>query len=248
LEEDFGIPDKEMTAVFSGHRGYHIHVENNCTNKLNSMERKEVVDYITATGLKVEHHGLLREKHITSGPAMIDLGWGGRIGKAIYTLLLKDIEELKRIKLTDDIIKKITEKREQILDAWQRGEGWNQLSELKKSAREKIINAALIHGAAFIDTVVTTDTHRLIRLPNTLHGKTGLRVIEMPINKLPDFEPLRDAISFREEFYSINVKDAPSIQIGEKKYGPFKNTSIKLPAAVAMFYLCKNRATLAQSL
>ncbi|WP_243675341.1 hypothetical protein [Vulcanisaeta distributa] len=30
-----------------------------------------------------------------------------------------------------------------------------------------------------IDEVVTMDVHRLIRLPNSLHGKTGLRVIRV---------------------------------------------------------------------
>jgi len=35
-----------------------------------------------------------------------------------------------------------------------------------------------------IDEVVTLDTHRLIRMPNSLHGKTGLRVVKLTPSEL----------------------------------------------------------------
>ena len=41
--------------------------------------------------------------------------------------------------------------------------------------------------SAKIDTVVTTDIHRLIRMNGTLHGKTGLKKVEFPAKDLAGF-------------------------------------------------------------
>ena len=56
-----------------------------------------------------------------------------------------------------------------------------------------------------VDTVVTTDLHRLIRLPNTLHGKTGLRVTSIPHSSLDGFDPLTDGIVFHTGQVEIHV-------------------------------------------
>ncbi len=46
---------------------------------------------------------------------------------------------------------------------------------------DKLLAEALKLQASEIDTVVTTDIHRLIRMPKTLHGKTGWQVQTIPI-------------------------------------------------------------------
>jgi DNA primase small subunit len=45
------------------------------------------------------------------------------------------------------------------------------------------------------DAPVTTDVHRLIRLPGSLHGGTGFRVVPLTRESLEDFSPWRDALS-----------------------------------------------------
>ncbi len=47
---------------------------------------------------------------------------------------------------------------------------------------------------AEIDEPVTSDIKRLIRLPLSLHGKTGLKVTPMDREELTGFDPLRDAV------------------------------------------------------
>jgi DNA primase small subunit len=44
------------------------------------------------------------------------------------------------------------------------------------------------------DAPVTTDIHRLIRLPGSLHGGTGFRVTRLTRDGLDAFDPLRDAV------------------------------------------------------
>jgi DNA primase small subunit len=53
LEKDFGFPESELQVFFSGHRGYHVHIENDTIRTLDSMARKEIVDYITGLGVNL---------------------------------------------------------------------------------------------------------------------------------------------------------------------------------------------------
>jgi DNA primase small subunit len=243
LEDDLGVTDKEMTAVFSGHRGYHLHVESNTVKSMSSAERKEIVDYVTATGLNIGYYGLSKDRRSFGGPSLDDSGWGGRLARAVYTLLLKNPEELRAAGIAASVAKKIVDNRERMLDAWEKGKGWDLLSGIKKASLEKVLKKALTYAAASVDTVVTTDIHRLIRLPNTLHGKTGLRVIAMPVHQLVNFEPLRDSLVFTGGEMRVRVSDAPRIRIGDSFYGPFRNEVVKLPLPVAMFLICRNKAS-----
>jgi DNA primase small subunit len=53
LTNDFGFSENEIHTYFSGHRGYHIHVENEAVKSLDSMARKEIVDYVCGIGLRL---------------------------------------------------------------------------------------------------------------------------------------------------------------------------------------------------
>jgi DNA primase small subunit len=44
------------------------------------------------------------------------------------------------------------------------------------------------------DAPVTTDIHRLIRLPGSLHGGTGFRVVPLPRDAIDRFDPFSDAL------------------------------------------------------
>jgi DNA primase small subunit len=96
--------------------------------------------------------------------------------------------------------------------------------------------------AADIDTVVSTDIHRLIRLPNTLHGKTGWQVQTVPVDRLADYDPLTSAIAFKEGTERVYVRSAPKVRIGDTEYGPYSDEAVEVPTAVAMFLLCKKGA------
>lgn len=51
LINDFDFKKEDMSLYFSGHRGYHIHVRDDEILDLSSQARREIVDYITGTGL-----------------------------------------------------------------------------------------------------------------------------------------------------------------------------------------------------
>ena len=96
--------------------------------------------------------------------------------------------------------------------------------------------------SAKIDTVVTTDIHRLIRLTNTLHGKTGLKKIEVPITGIEHFDPLKSAVTFKVGTVTVLVSEAPQFRLGNELYGPYEGQKIELPTAAALMLLCKGAA------
>ena len=71
-------------------------------------------------------------------------------------------------------------------------------------------SSVVIGTAGETDEVVTVDTKRVIRWVGSLHGKSGLRVTELPLERLdPDssnkFDPLSEAVAFRGGTVKVRV-------------------------------------------
>ena len=69
----------------------------------------------------------------------------------------------------------------------------------KESVVRGLVEKAKIRAQGETDEPVTADVKRLIRLPGSLHGKTGLRVTPMGIAEFERFDPLRDAVALGDE-------------------------------------------------
>jgi DNA primase small subunit len=239
LEEDFGFSLHEMTVAFSGNRGYHVHIEKEAVRTLDSMSRKEIVDYLMGIGLKPSFHGFDLEKAV--GPNLEDPGWRGRIAKGAYELLISTPEQLKKdglSRISNDII----QQRELILERWKRKGPWGLVAGVGLESWKKIIQQAIEKQSVKIDTVVTTDIHRLIRLANTLHGETGLKKVEISPSEIEAFDPFESAIAFRSGTITVDVYEAPEFRLGDQRYGPYKNEKVELPTAAALLLLCKGAA------
>lgn len=64
--------------------------------------------------------------------------------------------------------------------------------DLPKEFWEAVLARAAIRVEGETDAPVTTDIHRLIRLPQSLHGGTGFRVLPLSRETLDAFDPFRD--------------------------------------------------------
>jgi DNA primase small subunit len=242
LLEDFGFASESLKVYFSGHRGYHVHIESKVVNLLDSFARKEIVDYIIGLGFKESLHSLVKGNRVILS-ADSDVGWKARIAQGVYAFLEKpNPEEIKNIKLGKKTTEFLLKNKTRLLKTLKDRE-YIEIKGIGPKNWVKIIDLVVKKQSAKIDTVVTTDIHRLIRLAGSLHGKTGFMKVEVPLNDFEKFDPLKEAIAFKEGKMAVNITNAPKFRIEGTTYGPFKEASREeLPMAAAIFLLCKGGA------
>jgi DNA primase small subunit len=245
LENDFGFSDREIRTFFSGHRGYHIHVENEAVRSLDSMARKEIVDYVSGIGLALfgkAKKDKSKQKRGSKAFGLNDYGWNRRIKLGMRKFLLgaskEDLNNLG-LKRNSEVIMK---NKDGILKRCLEDDRWNSVKGVSVETWTKLAEYVKDLESAKIDTVVTTDIHRLIRADGTLHGKTGLLKVEFPVKDLDKFDAFTKAVAFKEGEAKVLVSDAPEFRLGGKTFGPYKKQQVVLPTAAAVLLICKGRA------
>jgi DNA primase small subunit len=255
LEEDFGFED--LTICFSGGRGYHVHVRDEAVRQLESDERREIVDYVRGTGLELES---VMERQVVSGLALknptekrtlpTDGGWGARVHRHVCALVdelraMDDEDALARLQSFDGVgegraetlLGVIERNHEEI----RRGnlEVHGQFPRLVRALREQVLDEEHAH----IDEPVTTDVNRLIRLPGSLHGGSGLAVRRLARDELDAFDPLSDAIpeTFRGHDVTVEVEDAGEVVFDGETFS-FEPGKVVLPEYAAVFLMARGRA------
>lgn len=248
LEEDLGF--KKIRLSFSGNRGYHAIVMDENVIELDQQERKEIVDYITGTGISLSSINLVedlrRDRMVReSGPEVTEKGWRKRIARsAIFLALRADLEELSELSGEPRLVRKHSELLKKYSEE---GEipSWNILP----SGLAKILGkAAVAHASAKIDVVVTSDIHRLIRLGNTLNGKSGLLAKTINLEDLDNFDPFSHAVPFHgDEEVEVLVLKAPKFTLDGREFGPYENSRVVLPLPAAVLLVAKSAATISRS-
>lgn len=260
LTDDFGFDKSYMQVVFSGGRGYHIHVRDPTVIGLESPERREIVDYVT--GLELEMDRIFGERIIYGDAGRMsaetvrmssykDTGWGGRINRWIVFFLVnlgrkKDKQAVQSLKSFGGIggeraleILKVARDKSNI-DRIKRG-NLDVSKKIPVNFWRTLIQMAIADIGVKTDEPVTADTKRLIRLPTSLHGGTGFQVVPLTLDALNDFDPLRDAVVFGNESVGINVIKASSVEIKGEEY-KLKEGKQNLPEHLAIFLMCRGAA------
>ena len=253
LTDDFGFSENEIEIYFSGSRGYHFHIRNSRILSLGSQERREIVDYVTGRGLIIEN--VLRERIIPKGKFQdktieIDMkpGWKKRFAHALVNFFkeikAKEKEEaikiLKEIgaseKVAEEVYNLLTEERMKRIE-----EGKIDQATSFKKIIKPLINKIFISLQSGADEPVTSDIKRLIRLPGSLHGKSGLMVAK--VNSIDDFNPLCDAVVFGSEEVEVNIVKPLNIKMMENSF-ELKEGKEKLPEYLAVFLIARGFATI----
>jgi DNA primase small subunit len=93
------------------------------------------------------------------------------------------------------------------------------------------------------DEPVTTDIKRLIRCPGSLHGKTGMKVMEVNKDDIDDYEPLRDAVALSDDPVKVNVSAPVRQYLGGEEFslGPGET---EVPLFLGYFLVARRLATL----
>lgn len=239
IKGDFGC--REVALNFSGSRGYHVHVRDKAIRALGSDERHELVDYVLGAGLNYLDFFTTGDTKPPKlfGPRPDEGGYRGRFARGVLRVLEHNPASLSR-KFTD------AKNRGFFVSGIKEG-NWSRSSlkyeDLK--ARVKSVADALPVTSVDTDAGVTHDLSKLIRVPNSIHGDTGL--VAKVFADAGRFEPLRDALlPSTQEVKASFSEDVPTLGMGGETIGPFKKGDEKaLNLAVAAFFVLKGSATLA---
>ncbi|HIH22811.1 TPA: DNA primase catalytic subunit PriS [Candidatus Micrarchaeota archaeon] len=242
IVSDFGISKKEIILVFSGNRGYHIHVRDTDYLGLGSEERRELAEYANGIGLNYlnffDVSGPKRALRII-GPKESDSGYRGRFAKAVIRAINEKTQTFSR-KFSN------IEERERFTNGIKEG-NWSKSSVSDILERLKPIAEQLPIRSIGVDTSVTQDIARLIRVPNSIHGETGLVAKIVPLANIDSFNPLDDALAFGTGANSILAiefnEDVPQLNFAKSSVGPFKKGEKKeLPESISLFFVLKGSA------
>lgn len=240
LHSDFGISPSETRLFFSGHRGYHVHVYSEELCKIEEEGRREIADYVLGLGLEPTLHELSESSvdgiKVLDGPQLGQPGWRGRIVSGMYDILTDGDAAQLGLSQTQTTALKAFDR-----DGLLKQSFWNSVKGLGLGTWKTLSLKAVEKRSAKIDTVVTTDVHRLIRLPGTLNGHTGLLAMNVSEENFDDFNPFTESVAFHGSM-RVLVKDAPEFNLGGKQFGPYHNEKVDLSLCAAILLLCKHRA------
>ena len=271
LQPEFGFDESFLQVTFSGHRGFHLHYRDPSLFHLDSEARRELVSHIRGEGVDV-HGGLTRFSDPNAK------GWTKRIRNQIPTLIEKLVTIAEGNEHSSRVMKGLhLGLKENLQREGKPGKGPASIQKLadmflheerRRSVASGQISrlgshqglfldlvksdASIVLGAAGeTDEVVTIDVRRQIRWPTSLHGKTGMRVTEFPLERLDrdgsnPFDPLSEAFVFGDENridLEIIVDDA-ILRFGETQHDVSRGDKLHVSESAATFLSLKGWAKL----
>jgi len=279
LLDDLGFSEDELRIVFSGGRGYHVHISSPKVIKLTSHERREIVDYITGTDLDLDwvfpsipfeasrfkdRPGLAYKRNM---PTVEDGGWRKRIRMGIDTLL-EDLEKMEPEKAAALLAGMVSQSNKDIgrktidgmyKDLFGGSSGKRGIDRMRAENTFEIFSQKR-HADAFLEIVgmkvkmkmrgetdepVTSDIKRLIRLPSSLHGKTGFEVVPISRDDLTDFDPFEDALprAFGDSTVEVRCGKPVDVRMRGRSYS-LDSGKNKVPEHVAVYLICRKLASI----
>ena len=229
LEPEFGFKEEYLQVTFSGHRGFHLHYRSPDIWQLDSPARREIVSHIRGEGVDIgvllNGPDCAWKRRVVSGVdsvlSKLDQAHQDNVDGKNALNELKEIVD-SRIGMPGyvgpkrcgtDMLKAVAERvqdssrRKRLIESFQKDGTVTQLGGPKGGSQYDNVFTELVKGdnsivlgkAGETDEVVTIDLKRVIRWPTSLHGKSGMKVVELPLSRLDPnghnaFDPLIEAI------------------------------------------------------
>jgi DNA primase small subunit len=246
LTGEFGMDPKTIELVFSGGRGYHVHVKDIAFRGWGSAERRELINYVCGIGIN--------PAAMLSGKKPASSGWQMRYRETLLEYIHwigtltdeKAITHLTGIEgIGKDSAATFLKNREELIAMIERYPSStilrNRVLQIILMQEEGEFKKRLLSQAALADEPVTTDTKRLIRMPTSLHGGSGMRVQPLELRDLHDFEPLVDAVVFSMRDVRVDLVQPVKLPMLGSTYELQKGITT-VPEAVAVFLCCRGMA------
>ena len=253
LRNDFGFQEG-ISINFSGRAGYHVHVRSKAVRSLSNAARLELIDYLTANNLNMFSHFKKEGALFKVVEGAGGVGWSKRILSAVTELLGEGNPDKIAVYggITTSQAKRLLAEKEMILHSiGRRGvlpSFFGRASSSRESQSDRFWQSfihSVVEKIAPIDRQTSLDISKIVRVPATLHGSTGLIAARVPVERLHSFEPLRDAIAFHgKETVKVFINKAPKFHLAEQSFGPFVEQQAELPLSAAIYLLARNSARL----
>jgi DNA primase small subunit len=256
LESDFGFDD--LQVVFSGGRGYHVHVRRADVLELDRRARREIVEYVLGEGIEFDDVVSTRAVSGSAGrtsPAqkrtLPDGGWAGRTRRRLDAFLddllaMDEGDALARLREFDGIgegkakaaLNAATNNREEI------AAGNVDVHPAIYGVARRLFEEVLETQSAPIDEPVTTDINRLIRLPGSLHGGTGLAVRHIDRGDVDAFDPLTDAVpeTFLGNEIAVYVREETTVELRGESFRLSEGVR-SVPEYAGVFAMARGQAS-----
>ncbi|HIH77191.1 MAG TPA: DNA primase small subunit PriS [Methanomassiliicoccales archaeon] len=270
---EFGFDEKYVRISFSGGRGYHVHVRDPRVRTLGSHERGEIIDFVGGTDLdldslfpstaimKKDFKEKVKVERAYRVPGKDEGGWR-RFGRGVMEKVASEVGAMSNKGLRerypplrtakdatlDDMRRSLHGKRGEStgLDLMMREDSLEYFTSdrVKELFIQMVLQSLKERMAGQIDEPVTRDVKRLIRLPGSLHGKTGLKVVTLTRDQMNDFDPLRDAVpgSLPDRTVKVVLKERLDTHI--KDFQVRGEGTMEVPAYAALFLVLRRWAVL----
>ncbi len=268
LRDDFGLFEG-IAVNFSGSKGFHIHVRGNSVRGLSKPARLELLDYITAANLDMAAIGFFGDFDFKGGksdskaknsficPKKRDAkGWAKRILDGVLAAFEEnDVPKIAVMGgITTNKAELLLKDKNKIIRHIENGvlafptKGIDANNFWRNFTKNVVDEEKIEFGRGLeVDRHTSMDINKIIRVPNTIHGSTGLLAKEFQVEKLNSFEPLKDAVVFPENEIKIQNVVAPRFYLKGKWFGPFSAEEVSLPLYAAFYLLARGSASLLDS-
>lgn len=215
LRSDLGIGQEQTRVYFSGNNGFHIHVIDDEFAKLDSAARSDLVGFLLGSGFMPESIGVRKAQD--GKPCVVKFPRGG----IEYGWRRRMAEKLK-------------------IDGSSPLRLYNTVSNMGGySAFKSALEKSAIEMGVRVDAQVTTDVHRIFRMPGTLNSKSGMA--KMLCNDLETFDPFSEACVLGDARVQVKIRCPVKFRLKGKSFNISKE-SAELPAYAAVFLICKGLA------
>ncbi|HLC78820.1 MAG TPA: DNA primase small subunit domain-containing protein [archaeon] len=245
LQDDFGF-SSGIFVNFSGSKGFHTHVRPQSVQSLSKSARLELLDYITATNLNLEAMGF---SFPAKGPGRCPLaasarGWSKKLldlsKGALEGMQADHIAVLGSISLP--AAEKLLKEKHTIINGMQRGVLGAASGVRADKFWKPFLTSLVLEQKLEVDRQTSVDINKIIRVPNTIHGSTGLVAKEISIPELAGFDPFKDAVVFSQNEVALANVNSPKFSLSGQVFGPFKGESASLPEFAAFYLLARGSA------
>ncbi len=252
LQDDFGFDEKSLHVNFSGSKGYHVYVRSTSIFTLPKSARVELMDYLSMHDFDTQLAGFSFDGKAYRCPRFSkSSGHAKRLLGELLRLVENGTED-EWVLMSGSAPRSIrsylgdVEKRKQWFQEIHSG----YLPALPGKKTEPFWNSVLSALAdklrLSIDRQTSGDVFKLIRVPDTLHGNTGLVAQTVPISTLNAYNPFVDSAAFS----SLNerrllVAHAPKITIGKYTLDEVREpTEMVVPGPLSVYLVGWGAATL----